>query len=179
MQNIGLGLLEALVLFSVSISVACLIAALGGFVRYTTRNTEVDTGVSWLIRLGIFIGVPFSIMGMTSGYLTGLSRVGAVSSLVPAGLTLLGGIAAYLFNKGPRSGLLATFAVINFSTMSMVGGLIGGRERVQTEQAESSLDAKRDKVRIEFLVERYRHSLGLPPSNPTPTKADPDPKDAD
>jgi hypothetical protein len=118
-------------------------------------------------------------MGMTSGYLTGLSRVGAVSTLVPAGLTLLGGIAAYLFGKGPRSGLLATFAVINFSTMSMVGGLIGGRERVETELFENSLDAQLDKVRTEFLVERYRHSLGLPPSSPKSSKVDSDPKDAD
>jgi hypothetical protein len=98
-NNNALGLLEALILICVATVVACFFAAIGGLIRHMTRPPRNAVSVLWLIRLGIFIGVPFSILGMTSGYLTGLSRVGAISALVPAGLTLVGGVAAYLFGK--------------------------------------------------------------------------------
>jgi len=126
MINIGLSILEAFVLASVSIVVACFVSAMGGIIRYTTRPPGSKISVFWLMRLGIFAGVPFSIIGMTSGYMTGMSRVGAISALVPAGLTLMGGVAAFLLGKGGRSAVLAAFAVINFAIMTLIGALIGG-----------------------------------------------------
>jgi hypothetical protein len=161
MENIGLSLVETLILVSLATVVSCFFAAVGGLVRYATRASGSMVSVHWLIRLGIFTGIPFGIIGLTSGYLTGLSRVGAVSALVPAGLTLVGGVGAFLFGKGGRTAVVAAFAIINFASMTMIGTLIGGRERVETEQAESSLQYKLDKVKEEFLIQRYRRSLGL------------------
>jgi hypothetical protein len=100
---VGLSLLETLVLVSLAVVVACFLAAIGGLIRYMTRPPGSMVSVAWLMKLGIFTGIPFSIIGMVSGYLTGLSRVGAVSALVPAGLTLVGGVAVYLFGRGGQS----------------------------------------------------------------------------
>jgi hypothetical protein len=173
MQNIGLSLLDTLVLVCLSISAACFFAAIGGLLRHVGRNPGSTANVAWIMRLGIFVGAPFGIIGMTSGYMTGLSRVGAVSGLVPACLALVGGVAAYLFGKGGKSAALAAFAVVNFSVMTMLGGLIGGRERVETESAQQSLDHKLDLIKEEFVLKRFRHSLGLDePSGSTPTKPD-------
>jgi len=163
MENIGLALIEVLILVCLSIVVACLFAAMGGLIRYTTRSAGNNVSVLWLIKLGIFTGIPFSIIGVSSGYMTGLSRVGAISALVPAGLTLVGAVAAYLFGRGGKSAVLAAFAVINFSVMTMVGTLIGGRERVQTERAENSLESKIDRIKEEAVLQSYRRSLGLGP----------------
>jgi apolipoprotein N-acyltransferase len=173
MQNVGLSLIDTLILVCLSIVAACFFAALGGLIRHVTRNPSGVASVVWLMRLGIFVGIPFSIIGMTSGYLTGLSRVGAISGLVPASLALLGGVAAYLFGKGGKSAVMAAFAVVNFSVMTLLGGLIGGRERVETEQAQQSLDYKMDQIKQEFVIKQFRHGLGLDePANSTPAKTD-------
>jgi len=163
MENIGLALIEMLILSSLAIVIACFLAGIGGIVRYTTRTVGKGVSVFWLIRLGIFTGIPFGIIGISSGYMTGLSRVGAISALVPAGLTLVGAVAAYLFGKGGKPAILASFAVINFSIMTVVGSLIGGRERVETEQAETSLDHRINQIKEEAILQNYRKSLGLLP----------------
>jgi hypothetical protein len=161
MNVFGPSLLEALILISLSVVLACLVAALGGFIRYATRLPSSKVPVYWLMKLGIFIGIPFNIIGMVSGYMTGSSRVGAISALVPACLTLIGGVAVYLLSKGGKTGLLAAFAVVNFSTAILIGVLIGARERLQTEQIENSYDYKENEINKEFLLKRYRRGLGL------------------
>ena len=100
MNNIAPSLLETLDLVSLAIVVACFVAAVGGLIRYTTRLPGNTVKVYWLMKLGIFVGVPFGIVGMVSGYMTGSSRVGAISNLVPAALTLIGAVAALPFHEG-------------------------------------------------------------------------------
>jgi uncharacterized membrane protein len=159
----GLAVLEAAVLVFLAVVIACFFAAIGGLVRYLTRPPGSTVNASWLMNLGIFAGVPFGIIGMTNGYLTALSRVSAISALVPAALTLVSAVAVYLVGKGGKTALLASFAVINFSTMMIVGGLIGGRERVETEQAINSLAAKYKQSDDELALRQYRYRLGLDP----------------
>jgi hypothetical protein len=161
MHNIGFSLLEVVVLTGLSIVVASLITAVGGLIRYTTRPSGSAVSVVWLMKLGLFAGIPFSIIGMTSGYMTGLSRVGAVGAMVPAGLSLIGGVGVYLFGKGGKAAVLAAFAIVNFSLMTLTGALIGGFERTDTEQAQKSLDAGKEEINREFLLRQYRRSLGL------------------
>src|ERR1700676_4967703 len=99
MNNVHPSLLEALDLVSLAIVIACFVAAIGGLIRYTTRLPGNTVKVYWLMKLGIFVGVPFAIVGMISGYMTGSSRVSAISYVVPAALTLIGAVTAYLFTK--------------------------------------------------------------------------------
>jgi hypothetical protein len=163
MVKIGHDLIEALFLLSLATVLACLFAAIGGLIRYTTRPPGSTVSVLWLMRMGIFAGVPFSIIGMTSGYLTGLSRVGAISALVPAALTLVGGVAVYLFGKGGKPALLAAFAVVDFSVLMLVGALIGARER---EDPEDVLNYKILKLKQEFVIHQYRQGFDLPEASP-------------
>jgi hypothetical protein len=177
MEIIGRSLLEVLILVSLSVVMACLVAAIGGFIRFTTRLPGGGVNVNWLMKLGIFAGVPFSIIGMTSGYMTGSSRVGAISALVPAGLTLIGGVTVFLFSKGGKAGVLAAFAVINFSVMTLVGALIGGRERMQTEQIENSVEYREAEIQKDFLLQLYRQGLGMDPQGPGSSAKKPPPAD--
>lgn len=161
MQVIGPSLIETMIVVSLAIVIASFIAALGGFIRYATRAPGSTISVLWLMRLGLFVGVPFSIVGMINGYMTGSSRVSAISNLVPAALTLVGGIAVYVFTKGGKPSVMAAFAVINFSILTLVGTLIGGYERLQTEQVQNSLAYQQNEIDKEFLIRRYRRGLGL------------------
>jgi hypothetical protein len=159
MVNIGLSLIEALILLSLATTVASLFAAIGGLIRYTTRAPGSAVSVFWLVRVGVFAGVPFGIVGVTSGYLTGLSRVSAVSALVPAALTLVGGVAVYLLGKGGKPALLAAFAAVDFSVLMLIGALIGARER---DDPNGLLDAEILKLKRELVIEQYRNSWSLP-----------------
>jgi hypothetical protein len=161
MGVIGTSLLDTLIIVSIAIVVACFVAALGGFVRYATRLPGNTTAVYWLMKLGMFVGVPFGIVGMISGYLTGSSRVSAISAIVPAALTLVGGVAVYLFTKGGKSAVMAAFAVVNFSVMILIGVSIGARHRVQAEDYEKSYDYRVRDLETEFRLQQYRHGLGL------------------
>jgi hypothetical protein len=161
MRNMALSLLEVVVLAGLAIVIACFVAGIGGMIRYTTRPPGTRISVYWLMRLGMFAGIPFGIIGMTSGYMTGISRVGAVSAMVPAGLTLVGGVGVYLFGKGGKAAVLAAFAVINFAIMTLTGALIGGYERLESEQVQHSFESAKEEVNKEFLLRQYRHSLGL------------------
>ena len=161
MNNIAPSLLETLDLVSLAIVVACFVAAVGGLIRYTTRLPGNTVKVYWLMKLGIFVGVPFGIVGIVSGYMTGSSRVGAISNLVPAALTLIGAVAAYLFTKGGKSAIMSAFAVVNFSILMLIGVLIGGYERLQNERIESSLEEQENELYKELLLQHERHGLGL------------------
>ena len=161
MQKFELSLAEACILLGLAVVVACLVAGIGGIVRYTTRAEGSKISVFWLVRLGIFAGIPFGIIGVTSGYMTGLSRVGAISALVPAVLTLMGGVGVYLFGKGGKAAVSAAFAIINFAVMMLTGSLIGGYERVETENSLTSVEHAEQEIEKEFLINRYRRSLGL------------------
>jgi hypothetical protein len=161
MQIIGPSLLQTLILVSLAVVTACFIAAVGGFIRYTTRAPGASVRVYWLTRMGIFVGVPFSIVGIVSGYMTGSARVSAISNLVPAAITLIGAVVAYLFTKGGKSAVMSAFAVINFSILILVGVLIGGYERQQSEQIENSLEYKENELLKEFTLERQRRALQM------------------
>ena len=161
MDVIAPSLIETMILVSLAMVIACFIAALGGFVRYTTRLPGNTIAVFWLMRMGMFVGVPFSIVGMISGYMTGSSRVGAISAIVSASLTFIGGVAAYLFTKGGKSAVMASFAVLNFAILMLVGVLIGARERVRTEQIQSSYEYQEAEINKEFRLRQYRRGLGM------------------
>jgi O-antigen/teichoic acid export membrane protein len=161
MDVIAPSLIETLILVSLAIVIACVVAALGGFVRYTTRLPGNTIAVFWLMRMGIFVGIPFSIIGMISGYMTGSSRVGAISAIVSASLTFIGGVAAYLFTKGGKAAVMASFAVLNFAILMLIGVLIGAHERVRTEEITNSLDYQKKEIDKEFLLRRYRRGLGM------------------
>ena len=67
-----------------------------------------------------------SLLGMTTGQLTGLSRESAVGAVMPAVLTLLGGVMIYLIGiKGERLQATVVMAVIGLTVNLAVGTFWG------------------------------------------------------
>jgi hypothetical protein len=159
--NVGLALLEVSALLALSIVVAVFFAGLAGLARWAARPSKNKFNALWLMRQGIFGGGPFGIVGVTAGYMTASSRIGVIGALLPAALTLVGGIAVYLTAKGGKAAVFSAFAVINFSVMMLLGAEIGGRERLQSIQLQNTLEYQRSQIKQQFLTQRFCLSLGL------------------
>ncbi|RVJ67413.1 hypothetical protein [Sinorhizobium medicae] len=101
-------------------------------------------------------GVPFSFLGMMIGYLTGISRESAVGTTVPAVLTLLGTVAAFIAANGGRRSALATVSIVFLAFALVVGVGYGARMRVNFTDAMQSLEVKRKQINDELQLQRYR-----------------------
>lgn len=78
----------------------------------------------------------FSLLGFVTGDLMGNSREAAVGAVLPAVLTLLGGVAAYIISsKGVRSQVAISAMLVCFTLSFVVGSLFGSRLRVEYEFA--------------------------------------------
>ena len=117
-----------------------------------------------VLTQGALFGLPMSVIAIMAGFLTGASREPAVDALVPAALTLLGGLAMYMVGKGRLRGQVVGFAVLVFSINLMVGVSLGSISREKHEAyLESAVYLKRQ-ANTEFQVRLYRKGLGLPVS---------------
>lgn len=112
--------------------------------------------------------ITFSFVGYTSGFFVGNSRSPAVGSFVNALLPFFGGLFAVGFVRSNALRILTLCSVLSFSINLLVGGIIGATYRSSSEVAFNSLAAQRDRATIEFLVNRYRIALGLPPIDMKP-----------
>ncbi|CAN0423461.1 unnamed protein product, partial [Phaeothamnion confervicola] len=108
------------------------------------------------------IAMPFSVIGVLCGFLTGASRSPVVSATIPALLTLFGALVAYLMTKGRASALLASTAIIAFSSSLIFGSIAGSLERDASEAELTSLRHLRAQAEKELALDVYRTSLGLP-----------------
>jgi hypothetical protein len=78
----------------------------------------------------------FSLLGFVTGQLLGDSREAAVAAVVPAVLTLLGGVAAFVVGtRGVRSQSAISAILVCFTLSLLVGSLFGIRLRVEYEFA--------------------------------------------
>ncbi|WP_020175223.1 hypothetical protein [Methyloferula stellata] len=88
-------------------------------------------GSFWLLFLAVFA---FSMLGFVTGQILGDSRESVVGSVVPAVLTLLGGVVAYIFSsKGIRSQTAISAVLVCFTFSFLVGSLFGIRLRIEYE----------------------------------------------
>jgi hypothetical protein len=120
------------------------------------------------IDLGwLWVGLPFSIVGIIIGFITGLSREPAISALIPAVLTLIGGIVLYLINKDRNQAVIAGFSVIVLSFNLFVGSTLGSINRGYVNEQMESLEYLKKQADKEFLLQQYRKGYGLPPYPPS------------
>jgi hypothetical protein len=76
----------------------------------------------------LIIVFSFAMLGMSTGFSMGASRIPAVSTVVPAVLTFIGGLAIYLINeKGSNS--LVGFCILALSITLMLGQIWGANQR--------------------------------------------------
>jgi hypothetical protein len=82
------------------------------------------------------LGVVFalSLIGVVTGQITGLSRVAAVGTVMPAVLGLLGGVMLYLIGtKGERLQATVVMAVIGLTSNLLIGVYWGATSRALSE----------------------------------------------
>lgn len=73
--------------------------------------------------------VVLSIVGSCAGLAGGMSRIGAVGSIIPAFLGLLGGLSIYLFGVDRSKGLIASFGTAALSLSLIISYTAGAQFR--------------------------------------------------
>ena len=115
------------------------------------------------------IALVFGTLAIVTGFLTTTSRQSAISDVIPAVLTLIGGLALYIIDKGYEKFYVTGIAVFSFSTMLFVGGAMGSLERQKGEAQSKSPALLKREADVEFAINAYRKSLGLSPLTLNPS----------
>lgn len=105
----------------------------------------------------------FSMLGLVAGYLTGFSRSPAVGAVLPAVLSLVGGLAVFLMEKDARSRTTVSLSVLVFSITLLVGTSWGAIMRQAAEDYATSEPALKQRALLEAEVREFREALGLRP----------------
>lgn len=109
----------------------------------------------------------FGLLAIVVGVITGASRSTSVGNVVPAALGLVGAVALYVVTREKANISIAATAVISFSTLLLLGTVLGSFERSRFVLYQSSLsyDFKnlKHQADLEFAINGYRRSRGLEP----------------
>lgn len=124
------GLFYALVTLVAS-SAVCLITIL--VVLLSIRKLEAmpiaEVSRNPAVRYACMLSVPFAIMGVSIGLISGLSRDSVVGSVAPAILALLAAASTYFYARGQKEALIALVAMISTSLALVVGMCMGASIR--------------------------------------------------
>ncbi|MDQ2733453.1 MAG: hypothetical protein M3Y55_00355 [Pseudomonadota bacterium] len=120
---------------------------------------------AWLV---VFPFTAFLLLGLVAGYLTGLSRESAVGAVVPAVLTLMGGVAAVLIGRAANQAatLRVSGLIVSFSIGLLVGTTWGSAMRQAVTDFEASEKELIRRSLVELKVREFREALGLPAEFP-------------
>ncbi|RUW57008.1 hypothetical protein [Mesorhizobium sp. M8A.F.Ca.ET.021.01.1.1] len=140
-------------IFSAAV-IALLFYTVGLFTKWQQGN-KVALGQA------LFFAFPFSVLGVTVGFVTSLSRESAVGTVLPAILALVGGVCVYLVSKGGRSAITSAVAVVMLCVSFSAGVGYGSEARVENEQNALSPATQRALANREANIKRYRKSVGL------------------
>jgi hypothetical protein len=147
------------------------VAAITSAVILLFRRTYADLTV-WE-SAAIFFAL--ALLGVVTGYLTGLSRSSAVGAVIPAVLTLIGGLVLYLVTgDAPRARRMLTAAsVVALMTNLLVGTLWGSLSRADPTTQGANLENDETlreaicykRLAFEIEVRETRAREGLPDVN--------------
>lgn len=108
----------------------------------------------------------FSLLGFAIGHLMGNSRDSAVGTVVPAVLTLIGGVAAYAAGfKGPSEQLKVAALLVTFTLALIIGSVAGIQNRVDVDSDSEEPEYLRkrglalENARRAIEVERLLHYI--------------------
>ena len=104
----------------------------------------------------------FSMLGIVTGFLTGLSRTAAVGYVLPSVLSLVGGLAIFLIDKDPLKKLVISLLILVFSINLLVGAISGARSRSIAEEQKYSAKYLMREAMVEIKVREFRKKLSLP-----------------
>jgi hypothetical protein len=104
---------------------------------------------------------PIALIAYIAGYLSTMSRTTAVGTVLPAVLTLIGGLNIYVFGTDIKYRVLISYCVCVFALMLFYGSQYGGYLR------EASRDYRLLQLtRQELQIKTVRRNLGLPEDFP-------------
>ncbi|MDE2364644.1 MAG: hypothetical protein KGM42_18360 [Hyphomicrobiales bacterium] len=107
-------------------------------------------------------GFPVALAGYSAGFLTGISRAPAVGSLLPAILSLVGGVAVYVFGSENKNRILVGFCVCVLIAHVFLGLQFGALERETGRVGRLMKLSEQEKV-----IRNYRKLRELPGDLPT------------
>jgi len=110
-----------------------------------------------------FVILAFSMVGMVTGYLAGFSRAPALGTVLPAVLSLIGGLVVYLIGKNAESRFIVSISMFVFSLTLLMGAEWGAVMRATAEEIEKSEMHLKHQAFIEAEVNKFRKKLDLPP----------------
>ena len=136
---------EVWITFWTLLITALLVAAiLSGFVKAERREFFIST-------------VAFSMLGIATGFITGNSREPAVNAVLPAVLSLFGGLAVFMIGKERGGHTLVGYCTFAFAVTLMLGTLWGAEYRRDAEVYLLSEKYLRKLAEVEAL----KKQLGL------------------
>ena len=153
--------LSVILLLVLATATSGLVAVTVGLFMVVSGRHRENGLMTRTVRLAWLSGVPFAIVGIAAGYMTGLSRESAVGALIPAALTIIGGLGIYLYGKSKRAAILATFTILNFTILLLIGILFGAGQRSESERIRESVDYQKKLIESEFILKQYKKGLGL------------------
>ena len=106
----------------------------------------------------------FALLGLVTGLLAGFSRTSAMGAVLPAVLSLVGGLAIYLVGVEKADQALVGTCVIALSLDLLIGSTWGAVLRDDFEREAKSASARKAEALVEVEVREFRKELGLPES---------------
>jgi hypothetical protein len=143
----------SLLLFSVVLS-----AALSLVLIMVTTKTERRK----LFRASLLLLVTMSVLGAIIGYLTGISRAPAVGNVLPAALTLVGGLLLYMFGKESQGGRQQVAAVSTFAlVIGLLTGTLLGAEIRADDSLVTALALQQESAREAVCTQRLAYEIQM------------------
>lgn len=109
----------------------------------------------------LIILTAFSILGIGTGYLAGLSREPVAGEVLPAVLSLFAGLAVFLVAKDKVNRVIVGLSIFAFAVCLLIGSLWGSRMRWEAEQYLLSETYLKYRADVEAAVAQHRKTLGL------------------
>lgn len=148
--------------------VALLLAIPRGQLDETSLSRGKNVWARWIVLLG------FAVLGAITGFLTGMSRSPAVGTVLPAVLSLVGGIAVFMLSKDGKVRDFVSRSVVALSVCIIVAALWGALERSAWEDyvsfRKTNIEELKRQAVVEAAIRDYRRKLGLPIDDAASTK---------
>jgi hypothetical protein len=135
-------------------------AALGGALHLACRPKE-DRNAHFLAVAA------FALLGLVTGFLAGFSRQPAIGAVLPAVLSLVGGLSIYLIGARKVSTGFVGVCVIALSLDLLLGATWGAGAREAYEDAQKSAGHGKQEALVEAEIRDFRRALDLPDYPPT------------
>jgi hypothetical protein len=143
MELLTSGFLDVLLtVLSVSLVVTIIIWGSSALVGLKSKTTAI-----------VFIAVfAFSMLGFVTGSIMSDSREPAVSAVLPAALTLMGGIAAFqIGSKGIETQLVVCVLILAFSLALYIGSFYGAQVGAANDlYAKPAIDAENNRFAVDL-----------------------------